>query len=80
VNDELDSELFPSGEFWTLDLPILENTVIFAPCALSITQNTNHEKAESETHIPKWLKKNAEWWSQGLLSNDEFKWYSVFDS
>jgi len=39
--------------FGHLHLPILENTIIFALYALSIPQNTNHEKAESETHIPK---------------------------
>jgi len=52
---------FHPGNSEHLHLPILENTIIFALYALSIPQNTNHEKAESETHIPKWLKKNAEW-------------------
>ena len=37
-----------------------------------IPQNTNPELAESETQIPSWLRKNAGWWSQGLLSDEEF--------
>ncbi|MDH3340062.1 MAG: hypothetical protein OEL84_02115 [Nitrosopumilus sp.] len=29
-------------------------------------------QAEDETQIPGWLRKNAGWWSQGLLSDEEF--------
>ena len=39
---------------------------------ITIPQNTNPEQAESETNIPGWLRKNAGWWSQGLLSDEEF--------
>lgn len=37
-----------------------------------IPQNIDLEQAESETQIPEWLKKNAGWWSQDLLSDEEF--------
>jgi len=39
---------------------------------ITIPLNTNPEQAESETHIPGWLRKNAGWWSQDLLSDEEF--------
>ena len=39
---------------------------------ITIPLNTNPKQAESETHIPGWLRKNAGWWSQGLLSDEEF--------
>ena len=39
---------------------------------ITIPHNTNPEQAESETQIPGWLKKNAGWWSQSLLSDEEF--------
>lgn len=39
---------------------------------ITIPQDINPEQAESETQIPGWLKKNAGWWSQGLLSDEEF--------
>ncbi|MDH3395522.1 MAG: cupredoxin family copper-binding protein [Nitrosopumilus sp.] len=39
---------------------------------ITIPQNTNPEQAESETQIPGWLRNNAGWWSQGLLSDEEF--------
>ena len=39
---------------------------------ITIPHNTNPEQAESETQIPGWLRKNAGWWSQGLLSDEEF--------
>lgn len=39
---------------------------------ITIPQNTNPEQAESETQIPEWLRKNAGWWSQDLLSDEEF--------
>jgi hypothetical protein len=39
---------------------------------ITIPHNTNPEQEESETQIPGWLKKNAGWWSQSLLSDEEF--------
>lgn len=39
---------------------------------ITIPQNTEPEQAESETQIPGWLRKNAGWWSQDLLSDGEF--------
>ena len=27
---------------------------------------------DSDPELPSWLRKNAGWWSQGLLSDDEF--------
>jgi len=70
VNGEFDSEFFQPENFGYLHLPILENTIIVALYVLSIPQNINHEKAETETQISKWLKNNAECQSQDLLSGD----------
>lgn len=39
---------------------------------ITIPHNTSSEQAESETQIPEWLRKNAGWWSQDLLSDEEF--------
>ena len=39
---------------------------------ITIPQDTNSEQTESEAQIPGWLRKNAGWWSQGLLSDEEF--------
>ena len=34
---------------------------------------TNQEESETESQqIPSWLRKNAAWWSEGLLSDEEF--------
>ena len=27
---------------------------------------------EKNRTVPEWIKNNAEWWSQGLISNDEY--------
>lgn len=39
---------------------------------ITLPHNTNPEQTEDEMQIPEWLKKNAGWWSQGLLSDEEF--------
>jgi len=39
---------------------------------ITLPENTNPAQAEDETQIPGWLRKNAGWWSQDLLSDEEF--------
>lgn len=39
---------------------------------LKIPQTTQEESETEPTQIPSWLRKNAAWWSEGLLSNEEF--------
>lgn len=39
---------------------------------LKIPQTTQEESETESQQIPSWLRKNAGWWSEGSLSNDEF--------
>ena len=34
------------------------------------SSSTNSNNAAQD--IPKWIKNNADWWSQGLISNSDF--------
>jgi len=39
---------------------------------LKIPQTIQEESETEPQQIPSWLRKNAAWWSEGLLSNEEF--------
>lgn len=39
---------------------------------LKVPQTTQEESETESQQIPSWLRKNAGWWSEGLLSNEEF--------
>jgi hypothetical protein len=39
---------------------------------MQIPETTKPETAETSQEIPSWIKNNADWWSQGLISDDDF--------
>ena len=39
---------------------------------MKIPETTQSITSEGSNEIPYWIKNNAEWWSQGLISDDEF--------
>jgi len=48
----------------------------FGSLSFSLTKSTYEKTAEKEPkpekNLPEWIKNNAEWWSQGLISDDDF--------
>jgi len=44
---------------------LIQNKIIQIP-------ESEFTESESESELPSWIKKNAGWWSQGLLSDKEF--------
>ena len=39
---------------------------------MQIPETTSTTTASQSNEIPSWIKNNAEWWSQGLISDDDF--------
>ena len=39
---------------------------------MQIPQTAQSSNGEGSEEIPSWLKNNADWWSQGLISDDDF--------
>ncbi|MDH3203089.1 MAG: hypothetical protein OEL81_00220 [Nitrosopumilus sp.] len=39
---------------------------------IQIPETTQSDTAESSLEIPTWIKNNADWWSQGLISDNDF--------
>ena len=67
-----------NAEWWTKDQ--IDDTTFISGLQYLINQNiisvsVSHSNSpeEKSEEIPSWIKNNAEWWSQGLISDEDFK-------
>ncbi|WP_316506161.1 hypothetical protein [Nitrosopumilus sp.] len=62
ANNLIDDATFVSG----IQFLITEDII-------SVSSSTSGESSDNGNgEIPKWIKNNADWWSQGLISDDDF--------
>ena len=39
---------------------------------MTIPETAQAESSDEVKEIPSWIKNNADWWAQGLISDDDF--------
>ena len=61
ANDEIDDDTFVSG----IQYLIKERIISVSSSSSSANENTTQE-------IPDWIKNNADWWSQEMISDNDF--------
>ena len=62
ANDLIDDDTFVSGIQFLIEEELILVSSLYSDETLD---------AENKT-IPKWIKSNADWWSQGIISDDDF--------
>ena len=63
ANDLIDDDSFVSG----IQFLIEEKLIL-----VSSSSSSDATSAAENKTIPKWIKSNAHWWSQGIISDDDF--------